>query len=263
MLAANSSDKVHYVIQTGGTKDWEISGINSKKNERFLIEDNSLKNVYSESHRSMADISTVADFLRWGVQEYPAEHMGVIFWDHGGGSISGVCFDETDDRHSLSLRDLDNALLSISDTMTDRFEFVGFDACLMGTMETANIMAPYARYMVGSEEIEPGYGWDYEQMGDFLAKNPDACGAELGKIICDSFYEMCEDIDSEDEATLSVIDLDKIDDVLVSFNDFAKDMYEAGDDSSVLANMIRGIENADNFGGNNRSEGYTNMVDMG
>ena len=263
MLAANSSDKVHYVVQTGGADDWYNSDISSKKNQRFLIEDNSLKEVYSESRRSMADVSTLTDFLRWGVKEYPAEHMGVIIWNHGGGSITGVCFDELDDRRSLSLRDLDNAFLSISDSMTDRFEFIGFDACLMGTVETANILAPYARYMVGSEEIEPGYGWDYEQMGDFLAKNPDADGAQLGRIICDGFYEMCESIDSEDEATLSVIDLDKIDDVLVSFNDFAKEMYEAGDDQSALADMIRGIEGADNFGGNNRSEGYTNMVDMG
>ncbi len=40
-------------------------------------------------------------------------------------------------------------------------------------------------------------------------------------------------------------------------------MYDAGEDSSYIAEIIRGIEGADNFGGNNKTEGYTNMVDMG
>jgi len=262
MIEATASDDVRYVVETGGANDWYNSSINANKLQRFVIEDNDLVEVDSLSAQSMADVSTITDFLRWGVETYPAEHMGVVFWDHGSGSINGVCFDETDNDKALLLRDLDNAFLSISDVMTDRFEFIGFDACLMGTIETANILAPYARYMIGSEELEPGYGWDYEKMGDFLAKNPDANGAELGEVVCDSFYEMCEEIGEENMATLAVIDLDKIDDVLIAFNNFAKDIYEAGDNSSSLADMVRNIENGDNFGGNNRTEGYTNMVDL-
>ena len=262
MLAAEASDRVHFVVQTGGANGWGNRDVDEDKLQRFLIEDNELTEVYSSTRESMADVAVLTDFLRWGVQEYPAEHMGVIFWDHGSGSINGVCFDETDDNNSLSLRDLDNAFLSLDDTMTDRFEFIGFDACLMGSVETANILAPYARYMIGSEEVEPGYGWNYEQMGDFLANEPDASGLELGKVVCDGFYEMCESIGAEDMATLAVIDLDRIDDLVISFNEFAKDMYDAGENASSLAQMVRGIENGDNFGGNNRSEGYTNMVDL-
>ncbi len=262
MLDAVASDNVHYVIQTGGAYEWQNDIVNPSKLQRFVVEDNELIEVYSSSAASMADVSTLTDFLRWGIEEYPAEHMGFIFWDHGCGCINGVCVDETDNENTLYLRDIDNAFLSISDEMTDRFEFVGFDACLMGAIECANILAPYARYMVGSEEVEPGYGWDYEKMGDFLAQNPDANGLELGEVICDSFYDMCESIGEENMATLSVIDLDMIDDVLIAFNSFAKDIYEAGESSSSLADMVRNIENGDNFGGNNRSEGYTNMVDL-
>ena len=40
-------------------------------------------------------------------------------------------------------------------------------------------------------------------------------------------------------------------------------MYEAGQDSANIAEMVRGIKSADNDGGNNKTEGYTNMVDMG
>lgn len=262
MLDAAASDNVRYVIQTGGAYEWQNGVVDAGKLQRFVVEDNDLVEVYSSSAASMADVATLTDFVRWGIEEYPAERMGFIFWDHGCGCINGVCVDETDNQNTLFLRDIDNAFLSVSDVMTDRFEFIGFDACLMGTVECANILAPYARYMIGSEEVEPGYGWDYEQMGDFLAQNPDADGLALGEVICDSFYEMCEEIGEENMATLSVIDLDMIDDVLIAFNSFAKDVYEAGGSSSSLADMVRNIENGDNFGGNNRSEGYTNMVDL-
>ena len=85
--------------------------------------------------------------------------MGVILWDHGGGSISGVCFDEISD-DSLSLREIDTGLLSTMKNagMTDTFEFIGFDACLMSTVETANVLASYSDYMIASEESEPGSG---------------------------------------------------------------------------------------------------------
>ena len=104
--------------------------------------------------------------------------MGLIFWNHGGGSISGVCFDELRGSDSLSLTEINSALAAASVSMTDKFEFIGFDACLMGTVETANILATYSRYMYGSEETEPGYGWDYTAIGDFLGEDPYADGAD-------------------------------------------------------------------------------------
>lgn len=165
-------------------------------------------------------------------------------------------------RAFLCIIEIDSALSSVSAEMTDKFEFIGFDACLMGTVETANILATYSRYMYGSEETEPGYGWDYTAIGDFLSNYPTADGAELGKVVCDSFYEGCAEIDSESGATLSVIDLSKIDDVIISFNDYAKNLYEASEDNSVLSAFVRKIKKADNYGGNNKSEGYTNMVDL-
>ena len=131
---------------------------------------------------------------------------------------------------------------------------------LLKTVEVANVMATYADFIYGSEEMEPGSGWDYTAIGNYLAENNDAHAASLGKQVCDSFFASCEESGDDALATFSVIDLSKIDELLISFNKFAKNMYEAGEDSAAIAEMIRGIESADNFGGNNKSEGYTNMV---
>ncbi len=263
MLAAKGSDSVRFVVETGGSSRWQMGDIDSSKLQRFVIQNGEMEQVYEEDVKSMGETAVLTDFLRWGVKEYPAEHMGVVFWNHGSGSINGVCFDEINDNDSLSLLEIDGALYSIYDEMTDRFEFIGYDACLMGTVESANVLASYARYMVGSEESEPGSGWDYTSIGNFLADNPNANGAEIGKVICDSFLAACKAEGDDEITTLSVIDLNKLDDTLKAFNTFAKSMYEAGADAGTLSDMVREIEGAENFGGNNKSEGYTNMVDLG
>ena len=263
MQAATANSKVRYVIQTGGTKFWHNSSVDEDANQRFVIENGKLIKVDEGSKANMGKSSTLADFLKWGVQNFGADKMGVVLWDHGGGSIGGVCYDEHENWDALTLRELDAALLSVYQTMTDKFEFIGMDACLMGTVETANIAASYARYMYASEESEPGGGWNYTEIGNYLAEHPDADGAELGKIVCDSYLDSCRQAEDEAIATLSVIDLGKIDAVVESFNTFAKSMYEASGDSKTLSAMSKKIVKADNFGGNNKSDGYTNMVDLG
>ena len=263
MCDAADDDRVRFVVQTGGAKYWCNWTVSEEKTQRWVVEGDDISLVYEGSQAGMGRAATLTDFLTWGVENYPAEKMGLIFWDHGGGSITGVCFDELDRQDSLSLREIDAALLSVYGTMTDKFEFIGFDACLMGTLETANILASYARYMYGSEETEPGSGWDYTAIGNYLAENPAADGAALGKVVCDSFYQACKKQKDDDLVTLSVIDLGKMDVLLQSFNTFSDSLYQVSEDQTVLAELVRGIRAAENFGGNNKTEGYTNMVDLG
>jgi hypothetical protein len=40
-------------------------------------------------------------------------------------------------------------------------DLIGFDACLMSMIEVWYGLAPYAAVGVGSQDLEPGYGWDY------------------------------------------------------------------------------------------------------
>ena len=263
MMSAEIGSNVKFVIETGGASEWYNGDVDSGRLQRFLITEGQMEEVGSVEKANMGDTAVLTDFLRWGMNEYPAEHMGLVFWNHGGGSISGVCFDENNDSDSLSLIEIDSALYSVAPSMSDRFEFIGFDACLMGTLETANVLASYSRYMIGSEEVEPGSGWDYTAIGNYLGQNPNATGAELGKEVCDTYFASCTEEEDRSIATLAVIDLEKLDDLLIAFNAFAKSMYETGADPDVLSDMMRQIESSENFGGNNKSEGYTNMVDLG
>lgn len=262
MLDASTNENVRFVVETGGADAWQ-SDISNTEIERYEITGGEAVLVDSCEMSSMGEGSTLADFLQWGVAEYPAANMGLVLWNHGGGSISGVCFDETEDNDSLLLKEVDAALYSVYDSMTEPFEFIGFDACLMSTVEAASLLATHANYMIASQESEPGYGWNYTAIGDFLTKNPQADGEALGKVICDTFYEMCEEIKRENAATLAVIDLHKVDDLILAFHEYAKELYSLTENGEDISSVLRQINSTDNFGGNNRSEGYTNMVDLG
>ena len=113
MLSASTGDNVRFVIETGGANGWQNSEVDAGELQRFVIQNGDMEEVYSEPTKSMGDTATITDFLRWGVKEYPAEKMAVVFWNHGSGSINGVCFDELNDNDSLSLLELDGALYSI------------------------------------------------------------------------------------------------------------------------------------------------------
>lgn len=257
-VGAKYNDKVRIVYQTGGTNDWKTDGFSNSSIQRYENVDGDIALVDELPDASMGDPSTLKSFIEWGIEKYPAKKMGLVFWNHGSGSINGVCFDELHDKDSLSLREIDSVLNSVYDKMTDKFEFIGFDACLMSTLETANILVPYARYMFASEECEPGGGWNYTDIMNFLSENSDADGAALGEMQCPSYYQHCIDNDDYEGSTFAITDLSKLDELLVSFNNTAKELYE----SNQKNNIARAIYNADNFGGNNRSEGYTNMVDL-
>ena len=263
MISSCEGENVRFVVQTGGAEEWQNWQVDANTTQRYVICDGEASLVDEQPLSNMGESQSLADFLTWGVTNYPAEKMGVILWNHGGGSVSGVCFDEQYAEDSLSLREMDAALLSTCESTGRRFELIGFDACLMGTVECANVLASYANYMVGSQEMENGYGWDYETIGAYLTSNPSADGAALGTVIADSYYETCVEIGEENTATMSVTDLSKIDQLVISFNTFAQNLYNGTEQTDCLTEVVRNVAYADNFGGNNVSAGYTNMMDLG
>ena len=182
MLSASGSNNVSFVIETGGARSWRNNTIKSNRLGRYLIKNGTIADAGGVSAANMGEEHTLQDFLSWGVKSFPADHMALILWDHGGGSITGVCFDERNNNDSLSLRELDAGLKTAFESMWDKFEFVGFDACLMSTLETANILATYSDYMIASQEQEPPEGWCYGFLSG-VARAAD--GAEAGRILPD------------------------------------------------------------------------------
>ena len=262
MIAAGESDNVNVIVQTGGARTWKGHGIASTGLGRYQVKNDKLELIEELPQANMGKEETLEDFLCWGIDNYAAEHMGLVYWNHGGGSVTGVCFDERNGYDSLNLSEMEKAMSVASKKMTDKFDFVGFDACLMSSIEMANVLSPYAEYMIASEETEPGYGWDYEPFINKLVENPDVDPEEVGKRIVDAYYASLVSINQEASGTLALLDLSKLDDVMVTFNRVARNMYESAQSTTQIAQYTRVANVSDNYGGNNAYEGYTNMVDL-
>ena len=263
MLAASTGENVRFIVQTGGSENWKNDYADKETLGRFEISDGKLKTLETLPLASMADASTLRDFLKWGVQKYPAAKMGVVFWGHGKGSIGGVCKDDLFKDSYLSLAGIQNALDDVTASMTDKFEFVGFDACYLGTVEAADMLATYSRYMIGSEELEPLNGWNYTVLGDLLGREPDADWSTIAAALCDGFYDGIGDTEYASRVTISVADLSKIDEVIIEFNSLAGELCEVLKDKTKLSEFESALENAEHFSNENGFEGYANTADLG
>ncbi len=87
------------------------------------------------------------------------------------------------------------------------FDLVGFDACLMATLETAFVVEPYADYLIASEELEPGIGWFYTGWLTELSNNPSIETIDLGKKLIDDYIQEVKRKTPKSQATLSLVDL--------------------------------------------------------
>ena len=263
LTKANLGDDVNYVIETGGARKWQNNVVDARHLNRYTVENGKLALRDQQPSASMAKSSTFADFLQWGIENYPADHYMVVIWDHGGGSISGVCqdelypYDSTGDADSLTLPEMRDAMQKAGVT----FDVVGFDTCLMATVETAQILSPYAKYMIASEESEPGSGWDYTAWPNWLAAHTATSGEDLGTVVCQTYYNKCASYRQSGMATLSVIDLSKIGSVSKAFENASDDIALATVDSSKLRRLQQGAGKAETYG----KSGFfsMNMVDLG
>jgi len=117
----------------------------------------------------MGSQSTLESFINFGYENYEAQKMGLIFWNHGG-AMEGVCYDE---KHSSEDTLKNNEVKgALENTLgSNKLEFIGYDACLMQVQDIAEFNSPYANYMIASQESEAGYGWDYDTwLDDLYAK---------------------------------------------------------------------------------------------
>ena len=119
MIDASAASNVRFVVQTGGAAEWH-NGASADELDRFEVVGGVSTIVDRQPVASMGESTTLADFLRWGLAAYPSAHNGLVFWDHGSGSINGVCFDELSNHDSLTLRDIDKALSNVQGSSAGR-----------------------------------------------------------------------------------------------------------------------------------------------
>ncbi len=221
MAKATLSDKINIIVLTGGCTGWKTSAISNSTNQIYKIEGGGLKRLESDfGNNSMTNSDTLTKFIKYCKNNYPANRNELIFWDHGGGSISGYGYDQRfPSSGGMTLAKINTALKNAG----MYFDFVGFDTCLMATTENALMLSSYADYMIASEETEPGAGWYYTNWLTRFASNTSISTVDLGKIIIDDFTDFCASKYQSAKTTLSIVDLAELQNTVPSvLTDFAK-----------------------------------------
>jgi hypothetical protein len=202
----------------------------------------------------MGKPEALTDFLNWGFEHYPAKHYMLVIWNHGQGyrfqlarsrntreaslsreatqsalismnggkspavigSFRSVSSDEVTG-HILYNRQIQDALLALSQKGRN-LDVIGFDACLMSMLETAYALRGAAQFMVASEELEPGSGWQYARWVKPLSDHPTISPKDLATLIVTSYKDEYQDYG---QTTLANIDLQAVPAAAVALDTFA------------------------------------------
>ena len=276
-----STDNVHIVSQVDRYRGGYNGDGNWDSTKRFYVTyDPDLNRVSSQEiadlgEVNMADGDTLVDFVTWAVDTFPADKHVLILSDHGMGWPGGWTDPDPGVRgdHNIALAqngdqmflmEMDQALGEIRDrTGLDKFEIVGLDACLMAHVEVYEALAPHARYAVASQETEPALGWAYTGFLDALVRNPGMSGADLSRLIVQSYIQDDQRIvdeqaradllrgsrgsgfglpsaaqvaqQMEGATTLSAVDLEAMPNVIASLNNLASTLQESDQRSVAQA----------------------------
>ncbi|MEI8095782.1 MAG: clostripain-related cysteine peptidase [Spirochaetales bacterium] len=263
MTQADTGTKASIVMQVtaSGDNNDEPKVVNLNRittTKRLEARKGSLKELADLGKINSADPKKLAEFISWGIKTYPAQHYALVLWDHGG-AWPGYGEDDAHDGAGFDLAGLTSAITDgLKGGAVKQLDLLGFDACLMATYEVARAVRPLAKYLLASEELEPGHGWDYSVL-TALAKNPNT--EALGKTIIKGFADSSTAEGDREEVTLSLLNLQKMDALDAAVSAFAT--YGRTKISQIAPQLGRIQNKTQGFGKSAKPEEDTNMIDLG
>ncbi len=261
-------ENVRFVIQTGGAPAWADPNVNPNRSQRFLLDSNGLKEIYNGPVCNMADQDTLVDFLKFGVENYPADHQAVIFWNHGGAD-TGFGSDRIYGGDLLTLPELREAFSSVFtlDPENPPLELIYFASCLMSNADVLEYMEGTTKYMVAAEEVTFGFpdqGACKEWLEQFV-ENTGINGAQLGKLMVDSYMNsvlrFAEDQGIVLPTTLNLIDMHRAGEVYDAYGKFAQAALKAQIEDPAMIRRVADAAGSSVFLGNYAYAEF-NLIDL-
>ncbi|MBI0581574.1 MAG: pre-peptidase C-terminal domain-containing protein [Methanomassiliicoccales archaeon] len=193
MSVVGSTDEMNIVVQMDRISGYDSSfggwtGVN-----RYLVsqgmEPTVAEAVLAGGEMNMGAASTLSGFINWGLENYPANHYMLVLWDHGG-NWEGVCQDDSSSLDILTPNELATAFATVRATHPGfTFDVIGFDACVMSSLEVYYEIYGYTDYFIASQLNEPGPGWNYAMGLGVLASNPFMNGLSASIYMADAYVE--------------------------------------------------------------------------
>lgn len=223
MSSVGSNDEVNIVVQFDRIPGFSTSYGNWTDTRRGLVALGDVPNLgwgTSIGEANMGDPNTLINFTNWAMTSYPADNYALVIWDHGGGwreqvsSPKGAAWDDTDGGDYLENREVGDALAALP-----HIDLFGYDACVMGMLETAHQVKDEASVLVGSQESEPGDGWPFDTLLGDLTTHPTWTATQLGTAIVQRYGESYGG-----RYTQSAIDLGSVDNLSAAVSQLASEI---------------------------------------
>jgi len=252
MEAAPANANVNIVVQFDRIPGYDASNGDWTNTRRYLITHDAngydgiivstlVDNTLGELN--MGNPATLISFVSWAQTAYPANHYMLIVWDHGSGVLGapgdtyptkGVCWDDTDSDHITTI-ELGTAMQTIG-----KVDIFGADVCLNQMIGVAYEIKGYADYFLGSEESEPGDGWDYQASMTALRNNSTMTPLDLGKRFVDDYMAFYTALYGPSHPfTLSVMSMSCLDTLTNYVDNMAQDLKRG--DCSDYASKIKSL----------------------
>lgn len=256
MELAGSSNRVNIVVEVGRMAGYDSSDGDWQGVRRYYVKkDADTSKTGSEllqdlEMADMGDWRVLADFGKWAKAAYPARKYMLIVWNHGTGwdkslaanAFKGISYDDVTGRH------IDTPQLGLALKEMGGVDVYGSDACLMQMPEVAYEIKAYARYITGSEEIEPYDGYPYDTFLGAVTANPGMDPSELGRAVVDTYGEHYSRLGKS--ATQSLLDTAVLDSFATVLDAFTEAAMASGEKAKVksaaaAAQNYAGYDNRD------------------
>ena len=210
-----NTEEINVLVLAGGARRWR-SGYSNKELTLLNVSGRRPQVITTFPLASMGEAETLSSFLAYCYENYPAEQFILNLWDHGGGPILGLMQDQLFGGDGLYTAEL-VAALENSPFKEEPLDLVMLHACLMSSAEMGIALAPYADYMVASEDSFYGFSYDW-----LSGMENDATIVDTAKRIVDGTYTSNGDIIARQNAieknAISLIDLSRMDEVVTAMD---------------------------------------------
>jgi len=208
--AGGSTPRLNIIVQCDRHPEYDTSNGDWTTCKRYYVtSDSANNNIVSTELADLGEVNmgtqaALQQFLEWGIGRFTATKYALVFWNHGS---TWQCYghDDTDN----DTIDINESYFAIDGALTTtglaKIDFLGFDMCLVGTVEMLAEFYDVCDVLVASAELEPGHGWNYAASIGYLGSNPTATAQQLATKIVQDYTTRCE-LQGENDNTLAAFD---------------------------------------------------------
>ena len=238
------SGAVTAIVATGGCTRWQQFNISSTSVQYHRLSTGGPELLKDAGRRNMGDAGTLSDFLSFALSAAPAKRYILVFWDHGGGPVFGLCNDQNFQDDSLSLAELRTGLKNgLNGTKMD---IIAFDCCLMNCVDLCYDLCGFTDHAVVSQELVSGTGLNYDEWIKPIVENPSVSTQSIAMNMVDTYIAENSRGRDASTATMTVVSMDKMPSVMDAANAFSASL--AREIQSNLSGVVRLRHQLTSFG---------------